>query len=122
MLQRDCASRSEPASRGDYILDRRKLYHAPCGAIAFPERLFTCRRRSRSRYAATTGIMGVLLRGCGRAAMRKLMAGPPALHGSEPGQIRKEAAKAILCKCRGSGSPPIFFCDIIAIPEKKRLS
>ena len=36
------------------------------------------------------------------------MAGLPALHGSEPGQIRKEAATAILCKCRGLGSPPIF--------------
>ena len=34
------------------------------------------------------------------------MAGLPALHGSESGQIRKEAATAILCKCRGSGSPP----------------
>src|SRR5690606_253726 len=34
-------------------------------------------------------------------------AGRPALHGSEPGQVRKEAATAILCKCRGYGSPPI---------------
>ena len=34
------------------------------------------------------------------------MAGPPALHGSESGQVRKEAATAILCKCRGKGSPP----------------
>src|SRR5688572_26987767 len=37
------------------------------------------------------------------------MAGPPALHGSESGQVRKEAAKAILCKCRGPGSPPFSF-------------
>jgi lipid A 3-O-deacylase len=37
------------------------------------------------------------------------MAGRPALHGSEPGQVRKEAATAILCKCRGFGSPPPFF-------------
>ena len=37
------------------------------------------------------------------------MAGLLALHGSEPGQVRKEAAKAILCKCRGSGSPPPLF-------------
>src|SRR6185436_1133281 len=35
------------------------------------------------------------------------MAGLPALHGSEPGQVRKEAATAIFCKCRGQGSPPI---------------
>jgi hypothetical protein len=28
------------------------------------------------------------------------------LHGREPGQVRKEAATAILCKCRGNGSPP----------------
>src|SRR5262252_5598042 len=34
-----------------------------------------------------------------------LAAGLPALHGSEPGQVRKEAATAILCKCRGQGSP-----------------
>src|SRR5262249_15148625 len=33
----------------------------------------------------------------------------PALHGSEPGQVRKEAATAILCKCRGQGSPPSFW-------------
>src|ERR671938_607784 len=33
-------------------------------------------------------------------------AGRPALRGSEPGQVRKEAATAILCKCRGNGSPP----------------
>src|SRR6059058_5226121 len=38
------------------------------------------------------------------------MAGLPALHGSEPGQVRKEAATAIFCKCRGSGSPPILIC------------
>ena len=30
-----------------------------------------------------------------------LTAGLPALQGSEPGQVRKEAAKAIFCKCRG---------------------
>ncbi len=42
------------------------------------------------------------------------MAGLLALHGSEPGQVRKEAAKAILCKCRGSGSPPPpFFCETL---------
>ena len=38
-------------------------------------------------------------------------AGLPALHGSEPGQVRKEAATAIFCKCRGSGSPP-FLCRL----------
>src|SRR3982750_1077690 len=51
----------------------------------------------------------VSLRTCGN----RITAGPPALHGSEPGQVRKEAAKAILCKCRGPGSPPLFFCDIM---------
>jgi hypothetical protein len=30
------------------------------------------------------------------------------LHGGEPGQVRKEAAIAILCKCRGYGSPPLL--------------
>ena len=34
------------------------------------------------------------------------MAGLPALQGSESGQVRKEAATAITCKCRGLGSPP----------------
>jgi len=29
------------------------------------------------------------------------LAGLPALQGSEPGQVRKEAATAIYCKCRG---------------------
>ena len=29
------------------------------------------------------------------------LAGPPALQRSEPGQVRKEAATATCCKCRG---------------------
>ncbi len=40
------------------------------------------------------------------------MAGLPALHSSEPGQVRKEAATAIFCKCRGSGSPPFLFAQM----------
>ena len=39
-------------------------------------------------------------------ALQRTTAGRPALHGGEPGQVRKEAAIAILCKCRGYGSPP----------------
>jgi hypothetical protein len=34
------------------------------------------------------------------------MAGLPALQRSESGQVRKQAATAIYCKCRGLGSPP----------------
>src|SRR3954452_18257009 len=34
-------------------------------------------------------------------------AGLPALQSGEPGQVRKEAATAGRCKCRGSGSPQI---------------
>ncbi len=34
------------------------------------------------------------------------LAGLPALWGGEPGQVRKEAAIIIYCKCRGQGSPP----------------
>src|SRR5205807_5417675 len=34
-------------------------------------------------------------------------AGLPALQSGEPGQVRKEAATAGPCKCRGSGSPHI---------------
>src|SRR5689334_25115028 len=37
------------------------------------------------------------------------MAGRPALQRREPGQVRKEAATAIHCKCRGNGSPPLLF-------------
>src|SRR2546425_2673084 len=35
-------------------------------------------------------------------------AGLPALQSGEPGQVRKEAATAGLCKCRGSGSPLFY--------------
>src|SRR5712664_4976750 len=35
-------------------------------------------------------------------------AGLPALQSGEPGQVRKEAATAGLCKCRGLGSPLIY--------------
>jgi lipid A 3-O-deacylase len=49
-----------------------------------------------------------------------LTAGRPALHGSEPGQVRKEAATAILCKCRGFGSPPFFMNSVwTALNEDK---
>src|SRR3970040_2353245 len=34
-------------------------------------------------------------------------AGLPALQSGEPGQVRKEAATAGSCKCRGLGSPPM---------------
>jgi len=43
------------------------------------------------------------------ALNQHFMAGLPALHGSESGQVWKEAATAIFCKCRGSGSPPYIF-------------
>lgn len=35
-------------------------------------------------------------------------AGLPALQDGESGQVRKEAATAVFCKCRGLGSPPSF--------------
>src|SRR3981081_1117108 len=38
-------------------------------------------------------------------------AGLPALQSGEPGQVRKEAATAGLCRCRGLGSPLILFTD-----------
>jgi hypothetical protein len=37
------------------------------------------------------------------------MAGLPALQRSETGQVRKQAATAIYCKCRGLGSPPPLY-------------
>ncbi len=43
--------------------------------------------------------------------VKVFMAGLPALHGSESGQVRKEAATAIFCKCRGFGSPPQFLIN-----------
>lgn len=39
-------------------------------------------------------------------------AGLPALQGGESGQVRKEAATAIYCKCRGLGSP-LSFSDLV---------
>ena len=47
--------------------------------------------------------------------IRTTTAGRPALHGSEPGQVRKEAATAIFCKCRGTGSPPILFEKMVGV-------
>src|SRR2546422_9938541 len=41
-------------------------------------------------------------------ALQRTTAGRPALHGGEPGQVRKEAAIADLRKCRGYGSPPLL--------------
>jgi len=47
---------------------------------------------------------------CGFAEVApRSTAGRPALQGREPGQVRKEAATAIHCKCRGNGSPPLLF-------------
>ena len=40
-------------------------------------------------------------------------AGLPALQGGESGQVRKEAATAIFCKCRGLGSPFPFFIGVM---------
>ncbi len=37
------------------------------------------------------------------------MAGLPALQDGESGQVRKEAATAVYCECRGSGSPPNLY-------------
>ena len=42
-----------------------------------------------------------------RRMRNRSTAGRPALQRREPGQVRKEAATAINCKCRGNGSPPL---------------
>ena len=62
-----------------------------------------------------TGVMTMRRRRSDRRRiMRRLRmrtrstAGRPALHGREPGQVRKEAATANPCKCRGNGSPPFM--------------
>ena len=44
-----------------------------------------------------------------RLVLESFTAGLPALQGGELGQVRKEAATAICCKCRGLGSPLSFF-------------
>ena len=41
----------------------------------------------------------------------RAVAGLPALQCGQPGQVRKEAATAAFCKCRGFGSPPSQFKD-----------
>ena len=40
-------------------------------------------------------------------------AGLPALQGGEPGQVRKEAATAVYCKCRGLGSPLLALLHVL---------
>src|SRR5689334_13290643 len=47
-----------------------------------------------------------MARGAGAWPAHRSTAGLPALQSGEPGQVRKEAATAGHCKCRGSGSPP----------------
>jgi len=43
------------------------------------------------------------------AMVESALAGLPAVQGGESGQVRKEAATAIYCKCRGLGSPLSFY-------------
>ena len=49
------------------------------------------------------------------------MAGLPALQDGQPGQVRKEAATAVICKCRGSGSPPFLYIAPYAPPAAGRI-
>ena len=72
---------------------------------------------SNPRYQQVTGVLYLLnsidkqktTQG-GRLCLvlESVLAGLPALQGGEPGQVRKEAATAIYCKCRGLGSPLSF--------------
>ncbi len=50
-----------------------------------------------------------------RRMRNRSTAGRPALQRREPGQVRKEAATATHCKCRGNGSPPICFARHIGL-------
>jgi len=52
---------------------------------------------------------------CARMATERnrSTAGRPALQRRESGQVRKEAAIAENCKCRGNGSPPLALCSQI---------
>jgi hypothetical protein len=75
--------------------------HADDGQADLPE----SRIASSHRTVALLAASACFADNDGQQRQRS-MAGRPALHGGEPGQVRKEAAIAILCKCRGSGSPP----------------
>ena len=44
--------------------------------------------------------------------VESFLAGLPALQCGETGQVRKEAATAIKCKCRGLGSPISFYAMV----------
>ena len=55
------------------------------------------------------GLRALYVMEFGRGVLESIPAGLPALQGGESGQVRKEAATAIYCKCRGLGSPLLFF-------------
>ena len=77
------------------------------------------RMRHRSRRDSTAPSMERLLAAiiaiadnCSlRLGRNRSTAGRPALQRREPGQVRKEAAIADNCKCRGNGSPPLALCS-----------
>ena len=58
-----------------------------------------------------------------RSTRQRSTAGRPALHGGEPGQVRKEAAIAILCKCRGPARHPslrVSSASMLRCPPPRR--
>ena len=107
---------------GIITLDRLGAIDRPADLAGRPGRpelqvsgITPCRRcnpRCR-RCSLGSGRGAVIMRDCG--SNPRSTAGRPALHGREPGQVRKEAATAILCKCRGNGSPPRLFARQITL-------
>ena len=57
-------------------------------------------------FTGTRGVGKTTIARIRRVPECRPMAGLPALQRGESGQVRKEAATATYCKCRGLGSPP----------------
>src|SRR5438552_10634714 len=90
----------EDKGRRDYSL-------AAISSLGWRRRVAAPFRRARN-IACRTGVVRRYNECASTLAVQRTTAGRPALHGGEPGQVRKEAAIADLRKCRGYGSPPFF--------------
>ena len=65
-------------------------------------------RRGLRRLHHPTDNSGKWAKSDATRVIESVAAGLPALQDGESGQVRKEAATAIYCKCRGLGSPLSF--------------
>jgi len=107
------ARANKPAMRQIRFRNRSPLRYADDMIIAgCPRRSSAGVRESRIRLARNAVIIDNQ-----RSDLRFALttAGRLALHRREPGQVRKEAATANLCKCRGNGSPPFDASRHVAV-------